>query len=220
VRTSKLFATDARTRIEGAILEIINGQPEFLSARAAMSTRGVGDELQAIVSENLEAILKGKIGDYVGQFERRALADIAFTDSEGLYYAVDVKTHRLDTKFNMPNVTSVRRIAEFYSDDKNVFVTLIIRYSLNATRVLATQVHFAPIEFLSWDCLRIGALGLGQIQIKNANRVELLPGNSRREWMLELCDRVVAYHESEQTRIERQRQYFERVRRSWLEREA
>ena len=185
-----------------------------------MSTRGVGDELQAIVSENLESILKGMIGDYVGKFERRALADIAFTDSDGVYYAVDVKTHRLDTKFNMPNLISVRRIAEFYSDDNNVFVTLIIRYRLNGTRVLATQAHFAPIEFLSWNCLRIGALGLGQIQIKNANRIELLTAHSRRDWMLELCGRVVSYHQSEQTKIERQKQYFDQVRRSWLEREA
>ena len=27
------------------------------------------------------------------------------------------------------------------------------------------KVHFVPIEFLSWDCLTIGALGWGQIQI-------------------------------------------------------
>jgi hypothetical protein len=198
---------------------MINAQPEFLSARAARSTRGVGDELQSIVSEHLESILTGQIGDYVGHFERRAMADIAFSDSDGFYYAVDVKTHRLDTKFNMPNLTSVRRIAEFYAEDSNVFVTLIIKYGLDTTKVRVSQVHFLPIEFISWRCLRIGALGLGQIQIRNANAIELVPGYARRDWMLELCDQVAAYHHSESVKIDRQRQFFERIHLSWLEKQ-
>lgn len=46
------------------------------------------------------------------------MADLAFTDKEGFYSVVDVKTHRADTKFNMPNLTSVERLARFYSDPK------------------------------------------------------------------------------------------------------
>lgn len=39
------------------------------------------------------------------------MADLAFTDKEGIYSVVDVKTHREDTRFNMPNLTSVERLA-------------------------------------------------------------------------------------------------------------
>lgn len=39
------------------------------------------------------------------------MADIAFKDRDDFYYVVDVKTHREDTKFNMPNLTSVERLA-------------------------------------------------------------------------------------------------------------
>lgn len=38
------------------------------------------------------------------------MADLAFKDPDGFYYIVDVKTHRLGTAFNMPNLTSVERL--------------------------------------------------------------------------------------------------------------
>jgi hypothetical protein len=87
------------------------------------------------------------------------MADLAFTDTDNLYHSVDVKTHRLETKFNMPNLTSVERLARFYEDDQNHFVLLMIAYTISDVQVNVESVHFAPIEFLSWQCLTIGALG-------------------------------------------------------------
>ena len=37
------------------------------------------------------------------------MADVAFNDQDGLYYVVDVETHRLGKKSNLPNLTSVER---------------------------------------------------------------------------------------------------------------
>ncbi len=34
------------------------------------------------------------------------------------------------TKFDMPNLTSVERLAQFYGDDKNYFVILYIGYDV------------------------------------------------------------------------------------------
>ena len=110
---------------------------------------------------------------YSSDFARRAMADMAFTDTVGNYYMVDVKTHRADTAFNMPNLTSIRRICRLYEDDSNFFVILMLRYTVEDTRVRVNEVHFVPIEFLNWSCLTIGALGWGQIQIANANRIEI-----------------------------------------------
>lgn len=95
------------------------------------------------------------------------MADLAFTDKDDFYYVVDVKTHRLDTKFNMPNLTSVERLARFYEDDKNYFVILKVNYKVKGLKIIIEKVIFVPIEFLSWDCLTIGALfGFGS----NSNR--------------------------------------------------
>jgi len=143
------------------------------------------------------------------------MADLAFTDPDGLYYIVDVKTHRLETHFNMPNLTSVERLARFYEDDKNYFVVLVVQYSIGGTKVTVSAARFVPIEFLAWDCLTIGALGWGQIQIANANVININERYSRRKWMIELCETMLAFYPREIGKIEHRMDYFKRLRRIW-----
>ena len=147
------------------------------------------------------------------------MADLAFTDREGFYSIVDVKTHREDTSFNMPNLTSVERLSRFYGSDLNTFSLLIIRYAIIGTKITATEVIFTPIEFLNWECLTVGALGWGQIQIANSNNIKLIDGYSRKKWMLQLCDTLFEFYPKEilkiQTRIDR----FDQEKTYWESRE-
>lgn len=143
------------------------------------------------------------------------MADLAFKDKYGFYYIVDVKTHRTDTKFNMPNLTSVERLARFYEDDTNYFTLLIISYHITETRAIVTNVHFTPIEFLGWDCLAIGALGWGQIQIANSNYITINSQYSRKNWMLELCNELLEFYPREITKIGRRIEYFKKIQAVW-----
>ena len=143
------------------------------------------------------------------------MADIAFKGPDGIYYVVDVKTHREDMKFNMPNLTSVQRLARFYEDDRNYFVILLVRYRLDGAKAVVSKVTFVPIEFLGWDCLTIGALGWGQIQIANSNYVDVAPHYSRKRWMLELCDVMLEFYPKEIDKIGNRIEHFERPRRLW-----
>jgi hypothetical protein len=141
---------------------------------------------------------------------------LAFTDINGFYYVIDVKTHRTDTKFNMPNVTSVERLVRFYEDDANYFVLLMASYHLEKSRAIFTEVRFAPIEFLDWGCLTIGALGWGQVQIANSNNVIINPQHPRKRWMLELCDVMLEFYPKEIEKITARITRFEQVREYWL----
>jgi hypothetical protein len=144
------------------------------------------------------------------------MADLAFVDQNGLYYIVDVKTHRLETHFNMPNLTSVERLGRFYEDDKNYSVVLLVQYTLKATAVKVSSVHFVPIEFIAWDCLTIGALGWGQIQIANANVIHINEGYSRKKWMIELCETMLAFYPREIGKIKNRMDYFKRLKMEWI----
>lgn len=212
---SRIFRTLQHKRIEKAIVALLNSQPDLLSARTVLSTRAIGDAIQTILSEKFQSLLGGSIAEYSSTFARRAMADLAFTDRDGFYYVVDVKTHHLETHFNMPNFTSVERLVRFYEDDKNYFVVLMVKYVIQGTRVAVKKAHFVPMEFLSWDCLTIGALGWGQIQIANANIVNLNEGYSRRKWMLELCDVMLEFYPKEIGKIRERLDYFKRVKRHW-----
>jgi hypothetical protein len=212
---SRLFHTNEYVAVEDRVRDLINHSPDFLSENTAQSPRAAGDAIENLIAGEFDKILGSHCGEYSSSFARRAMADIAFKDSEGLYYIVDVKTHRTDTKFNMPNLTSVERLSRFYEDDSNFFTVLKISYTVEGITAKVTDVKFVPIEFLGWDCLTIGALGWGQIQIANSNYVIVNPGYSRKKWMLEFCDVMLEFYPKEVAKIGERISRFEQVRNFW-----
>jgi len=215
---SRLFYSQEYHRIESATKDLLNAQQAFLSPSTLGSTRAAGDAIQGILSHHFESILAGWASEYSRDFARRAMADLAFSDIDGNYYVIDVKTHRTSTKFNMPNLTSVERLARFYEDDSNYFVLLMVHYDLRDSEVEFTEVKYVPIEFLDWDCLTIGALGWGQIQIANSNRIVINPQYSRKKWMLDLCDTMFEFYPKEIAKISERIQRFEHIRQVWADR--
>ncbi len=144
------------------------------------------------------------------------MADLAFVDKNGYYYMVDVKTHRLEPGFHMPNLTSVKRLARLYEDDMNYYVILMVNYKIvRRLGIRVTDVVFVPIEFISWSCLTIGALGWGQIQIANAENIILNDRYSRKKWMLEFCDILSEYYPREILKVEDRIDYFKNVKKQW-----
>lgn len=216
---SELFHTDQYLSVQDRVRDLINSNPDFLSQNTARSPRAAGDAIEDIVSRSFDKILGPACSEYSAEFARRAMADIAFKDANGLYYIVDVKTHREDTKFNMPNLTSVERISRFYEDDNNYFTILMISYGIEGNTARVTDVKFIPIEFLGWDCLTIGALGWGQIQIANSNIITIKRGYSRKQWMLEFCDVMLEFYPKEIRKIGERMARFEKVREFWTRKE-
>lgn len=216
MKKSPIFYGNAnREQIERRLKKFLNKQKDFLSVRTINSPRAVGDAIENIIVENFKTILGDLAGEYSSSFARRAMVDLAFTDKDGFYYIVDVKTHRLDTKFNMPNLTSVERLSRFYEEDKNYFCLLKVDYKINGTRAEIVKVTFAPIEFFDWDCLTIGALGWGQIQIANVNVVKIASKNSRKNWMLALCDIMLEFYPKEIGKTKERILHFKKIRKIW-----
>jgi hypothetical protein len=213
---SQLFFSDAYLEAQEKIRSFLNAQGDFLSESTANSTRAVGDAIQDVLADEFDQLLGPEhCTEYSSQFARRAMADLAFKDKDDLYYIVDVKTHRLSTKFNMPNLTSVDRLARYYEDDSNYFVVLMVAYDMEGTKAVIESVRFVPIEFVGWDCLTIGALGWGQIQIANSNVITINDRFSRREWMLQLCDALFEFYPKEIAKIDKRIARFKNVRERW-----
>ena len=206
---SKIFDESYRVIIEEKIKNLLNNVFDRSKIEWPWT---VGDFL----GDNLESLMEGYGVNYSISFARRAMADLAFYDANEFYYVVDVKTHRLDTDFNMPNLTSAERLTRFYEDDKNYFVILELAYAIKSVHVEVEHVHFVPIEFLGWDCLTIGALGWGQLQIANSNKINILTQNSRKEWMLQFFDRMLEFYPAEIGKINERIAYFKRAKKHWL----
>jgi hypothetical protein len=96
--------------------------------------------------------------------------------------------------------------------------SLMIAYSVSGLRAIIEKVKFVPIEFLGWDCLTIGALGWGQIQIANSNIITINPQYSRKQWMMELCDTLLDFYPKEIAKIDGRIEHFRKIRAKWEER--
>ena len=80
------------------------------------------------------------------------------------------------------------------------------------------DVKLIPIEFLGWDCLTIGALGWGRIQIANSNFITVNEGALRKQWMIQMCDVLLEFYPREIAKIGERIGRFRELRAQWLSR--
>jgi len=212
---SKLFSAENRQKIENTVINLLN-RNQLMNYNTVNSPRAVGDAVQGFLEKNISQCLPSDLVTKINTtFARRSMADLAFEDTAGNYYVVDIKTHNLTTSFNMPNLTSVERLARFYGDSKNYFVLLLVSYTIQDEQLLFKECLFVPIEYLDWSCLTLGALGWGQIQIANSNIVNIELTNTRKKWMLQLCDALDLFYPNEISKITHRIDYFKNIREYW-----
>ena len=205
-------------KLSNKILGILNRDAQtIVSVNSMSSPRSIGDAVQEFLAKEglAEALLEIGISHIDSDFSRRSMEDIAFEDNDGNYYAVDVKTHNLSTQFNMPNLISVRRLANFYRNDSNTFCILIVSYEVVYNKLEYRECNFKPIEAFSWDCLTLGALGWGQIQFANANNLQFNQLMSRKRWMLDMCDKLETFYDEEIGKIVERKDWFSKIRQDW-----
>lgn len=204
------------------VLKLLNDKgQQIVNKRSLNSPRAVGDAVQLFLSEKgglKRCIPKEFLKSFETEFERRSMEDMAFFDKNNQYYAVDCKTHNLSTSFNMPNLISVRRLANFYKNDENTFCILIVAYDVEDGKINYKECFFKPIEAFSWDCLTIGALGWGQIQIANANKLIFNEVINRKEWMLQLCNNIEMFYDEEISKIDERKNWFNDIKDYWRRR--
>ena len=55
---SPIFSSDAYTRIQDEVRDLLNAHEDFLPASTAGSTRAVGDAIEGILGDHFQEILK------------------------------------------------------------------------------------------------------------------------------------------------------------------
>lgn len=166
--------------------------------------RSLGDVVENAIVARFAAICAEFSTNVQVKFSNRALEDVAFS-YDGRYFAVDVKTHNLDARFSMPNLISVDRLLRFYDSPDNYFVLAMVKYRVSSPEqadnelagVEIVEVVVSDLEHIAWQSLTIGALGKGQLQIKDASKMGLSLESDRQTWLRELLTRLVKFYEGE-----------------------
>lgn len=205
-----------RKKIQLEVVKALNNT-NLVNELLSNSPRAIGDAVQNYLEDNfINCLPKELIKEYENKFARRSMADFAFTDINNNYYVIDSKTHNIDTSFNMPNLTSVERLSRFYEDNENYFTILMTTYSISEqNKPIFTSCIFVPIEMLSWKCLTLGALGWGQIQIANSNIIDIDETQTRKQFMLQMCDNLELFYPNEINKINQRLEKFRNIRKFW-----
>lgn len=66
-----------------------------------------------------------------------------------------------------------------------------------------------PIELFDWDCLRIGALGWGQLQFKSASDIRVNHSQTRKDWLRFFAGELRKHYAREKSKIKERLDYLE-----------
>jgi hypothetical protein len=187
-------------KIEKVFLDYLNSKTkEELNLNE--SVRAIGDKVSSIIANRIEVIFKKYITEFRVLHNSKKICNVIVKDNSENQYYIDIITHNITKDFVRPNITTVKNIERLYKNSQNIFLILLVHYNPNLNENFFTKVQLFPIEWLSWECLDIGALGNGQIQIKNSNNIVVNYDCSKNIWNKEFKNRLMSFYTKQQEKI-------------------
>jgi hypothetical protein len=127
----------------------------------------------------------------------KSIEDVTIVGKNDMTFYVDTKTHNVNRKFSMPNLTSVEKLRNLFSHYDTELIYVFVSYSVSDNYVNLLSFDVKYIWEIDVDCLRVGALGLGQLQIKDKNKPLKFVNISKLEWFNKLKTMVNIYHKKQ-----------------------
>ena len=119
----------------------------------------------------------------------------------------DIKTHyiqNVEGAFSMPNLISVKRLKGVLEDPNKTLSYVFVDYTRVGDRLTVEDVTVKQIWELDWSMLRIGALGKGQLQIKDANKELTYTDIGRDKWFEILKEEVRKFYIKQISKTEKE----------------
>ena len=170
-----------------------NGLDKELTVSESLQHRAVGDLLEA---DSIE-LVKQKYPELIREASsKRSIDDFSIVDGEK-EMLFDIKTHyiqNVEGAFSMPNLISVKRLKGVLEDPNKTLSYVFVDYTRVGDRLTVEDVTVKQIWELDWSMLRIGALGKGQLQIKDANKELTYTDIGRDKWFEILKEEVRKFY--------------------------
>jgi hypothetical protein len=143
--------------------------------------RTVGDLIERKITEILYNSNNELISEKRLARSKKSIEDITLI-SNGITYYVDSKTHDMDSDFSMPNLSSINKIRKLSQLNNKDLIYVLVSYVINDRMFIIKDIKVFFIWELDSTILGIGALGNGQLQIKNANKNLFFTSKEKFEW--------------------------------------
>jgi len=165
--------------------------------------RTVGDLIESKVTEILSNSNSELISEKRAPRSKKSIEDVTLV-SNGVSYYIDPKTHDKDSDFSMPNLTSVDKIKKLFSTDDHELIYVFVSYTIENGFVMIADIKVFFIWELDISILGVGALGKGQLQIKNANNDLVFTSKGKQEWYSDFKKLVQEYLRKQIIKINKQ----------------
>jgi hypothetical protein len=152
--------------------ELINGGQQ----------RTVGDLIEGKITEILYNSKSKLISETRGPRSKKSIEDVTLISNNGMTYYVDPKTHDSNSDFSMPNLTSIDKIKKLFLSMNEDLIYVFVSYIINDGIVIIGDIKVFFIWELDISILGVGALGKGQLQIKNANKDLVFTNKGKLGW--------------------------------------
>ena len=104
----------------------------------------------------------------------------------------------------MPNLTSIEKIKKLFLNEKEELVYVFVSYRIENAVINIVEVKVFFIWELDISILGVGALGKGQLQIKNANESLIFTSKGKENWYVDFKKLVQTYLKKQITKIKKQ----------------
>lgn len=165
--------------------------------------RTVGDLIESKVSEILKNTSSDLITEIRAPRSKKSIEDVTLISS-GVTYYIDPKTHDVNSDFSMPNLTSIEKIKKLFLKSTEELVYVFVSYRIQEGVINIVDVKVFFIWELDISILGIGALGKGQLQIKNANESLVFTSKGKENWYDDFKKVVQVYLKKQITKIKKQ----------------
>lgn len=188
-------------QLEKDILQHLKAKEKDFAALATKTPRVMGEVIEDEAKKFANKFFGTEATDTA-----RSMAD-AKSSELAENYLFDIKTKCTDRPFSMPNITSIKRLADLYQSLRNHFVIIIVHYSIRDGSTVS-KVQVFPVEWISWKNLSIGQLGWGQLQLKNPMDIQLDSTQDRIGWYCKFCRKVIDFYENERQKGYKRQGHF------------
>lgn len=186
------------------IIEALSTSMSNFTISEGSEQRSIGDLIEHKVKKILMSLHSSDlVKECLEPRSKKSIEDMSIVGTDNVRYYIDSKSHNINSDFSMPNLTSVEKLRNLLQNNKEELIYVFVSYESNGQNVNIITIDVKYVWELSFEMLRIGSLGKGQLQISNMNKELNFTTVGKKNWFDELKTNVNKYHEQRINQIKK-----------------
>jgi hypothetical protein len=190
-------------KIKQHILDLLTNQLQDFELMDGGQQRTVGDLIEHKVIE----ILFNSKGEIITETKKstgkKSTEDVTLI-SNGVSYYIDPKTHNINSDFSMPNLTAIEKLKKIIHTPNCEMMYILVNYEIVNKMVMIKGFDIFFLWEIDCSILGIGALGRGQLQLKDANKELIFTDKGKEGWFEDFKEIVQEFFQKQLVKINKQ----------------